>query len=251
MQSIRSLALRAPRSYCVKGTLLARQMATSPTVAPEQDSTKHVLRVMPLGGSITYGVGSSDGNGYRKALQDILGARGYRIEMVGSRTSGSMNNSANEGWPGRRIDQIRGKAIKSTAQFLPDIFLVNAGSNDCLQDHQIDSAHARLDALLEDLWRVGSPDATVILSTLVMAADPTVNERVLRVNEQIRELVSDNLATEVRRVVLADMYSSDGGLQLADLGPDGVHPNNEGYVKMARVWEKSYLLATWAGFIPS
>ena len=58
------------------------------------------LRIMPLGGSITYGVGSSTGNGYREPLFDILVAQGYSLDLVGSRRSGSMNNNHHEGWRG-------------------------------------------------------------------------------------------------------------------------------------------------------
>ncbi|KAL3490659.1 SGNH hydrolase-type esterase domain-containing protein [Aspergillus germanicus] len=208
---------------------------------------------MPLGGSITYGLGSSDGNGYRKALYDMLVARRHTVEMVGSRTSGSMVNNANEGWPGRRIDQIHAKALKSTAKFLPNIFTINAGSNDCLQEFEIGSAGARINSMLEGLWKAGLPDATVILSTLVVAADTSINERVLRVNDQIRGLVQKGRSSggdSNGNVFLADMYSSTGP-QLTDLIEDGIHPNDEGYVKMARIWTESIEKALLAGAICS
>jgi lysophospholipase L1-like esterase len=203
---------------------------------------------MPLGGSITYGIGSTDGNGYRKALYDMLVARGHAVEIVGSRNSGSMLNNANEGWPGRRIDQLHSKALKPTAKLLPNIFTVNAGSNDCLQDYEIDSAGDRLDAMLEDLWKTGLPDATVVLSTLVVAADATVNERVLRVNEQIRKLVELKQSVGGRRVFLADMYSS-AGPQVGDLVEDGIHPNDCGYDRMASIWADSIEKAARAGVL--
>jgi lysophospholipase L1-like esterase len=208
---------------------------------------------MPLGGSITYGLGSSDGSGYRKALYDMLVARGHAVEMVGSRNSGSMSSNANEGWPGRRIDQIHSKAIKSTVKLLPNIFTVNAGSNDCLQGFEIDSAGARIDAMLQDLWKTGLPDATVILSTLVVAVDPSVNERVLRVNDQIRGLVRERRRSggdSNGNVFLADMYSSTGP-QLTDLVEDGIHPNDEGYVKMAQIWTESIEKALIVGEVSS
>jgi lysophospholipase L1-like esterase len=204
---------------------------------------------MPLGGSITYGLGSTDGNGYRKALYDILTGRGHTIEFVGSRTSGSMPNGANEGWPGRRIDQIHTRAIKATARFIPNVFTVNAGSNDCLQNYEIDSAGARIDAMLEDLWKTGLPDATVVLSTLVVAADTSVNERVLRVNEQIRELVEKRRLAGEMNVFLADMYCSADGPQLGDLVEDGIHPGDGGYVMMARIWADSIEEAVRAGVL--
>lgn len=48
------------------------------------------LVLMPLGDSITFGFGSSDGNGYRAALYDSLVGAGATIDMVGSVQSGSM-----------------------------------------------------------------------------------------------------------------------------------------------------------------
>ncbi|KAL4993888.1 SGNH hydrolase [Aspergillus recurvatus] len=192
---------------------------------------------MPLGGSITYGVGSPDGNGYRKALYDMLVARGYTIEMVGSRRSGSMVNNHNEGWRGRRIDQIREKAKKPAARLLPNLLTVNAGSNDCLQDFEIPSAGARLDALIEDFWAL-APGATVILSTLLVTSNEQVNARVVRVNEQIRDLVRVKSAQN-KNILLAEMYSCVGAPRLRDLVDDGVHPNTDGYMKMATIWADS------------
>jgi hypothetical protein len=48
---------------------------------------------MPLGASITYGVGSTDGNGYRKYVRDHLVRAGYDVTMVGSRRAGTMENN--------------------------------------------------------------------------------------------------------------------------------------------------------------
>ena len=48
------------------------------------------LRVMPLGASITQGITSSDGNGYRKWLRSQLRWKGWRVNMVGSKMDGNM-----------------------------------------------------------------------------------------------------------------------------------------------------------------
>ncbi|KAH7242763.1 SGNH hydrolase-type esterase domain-containing protein [Fusarium tricinctum] len=190
------------------------------------------LRLMPLGGSVTYGVRSSDGNGYRKFLQDMLLAQGYQVRLVGSRKSGSMENNDNEGWRGYRLDQISTKARNSVATLSPDVFTINAGSNDCLQDYQIDTFGERMGNTLEYLWQA-SPLSTIILSTLLINADKQVNSRVVRVNSQIRDLV-ESKATEEKRIVLADMYSAPGP-ELHDL-VDGTHPHDAGYRKMAEIW---------------
>jgi hypothetical protein len=50
------------------------------------------LRVMPLGASITEGVGSekSGHNGYRKLLRSQLRWKGWNVNMVGSKQDGTM-----------------------------------------------------------------------------------------------------------------------------------------------------------------
>jgi len=50
------------------------------------------LRVMPLGASITQGVASTDGNGYRRHLRDKLRFEGWNVNMVGSQATGNMRD---------------------------------------------------------------------------------------------------------------------------------------------------------------
>ena len=50
------------------------------------------LRVMPLGASITEGVASSDGNGYRNHVRDVLRFNGWKVNMVGSKQNGRMKD---------------------------------------------------------------------------------------------------------------------------------------------------------------
>lgn len=55
-------------------------------------AAKFWLRVMPLGASITQGIQSSDGNGYRKHIRDQLRFAGWNVNMVGSKQDGNMND---------------------------------------------------------------------------------------------------------------------------------------------------------------
>ena len=48
------------------------------------------LRILPLGASITQGVASSSGNGYRKPLRDQLRSQGWKVNMVGTKRDGTM-----------------------------------------------------------------------------------------------------------------------------------------------------------------
>lgn len=186
------------------------------------------LRIMPLGASITYGDGSTDGNGYRPALRTLLTDDGNPVTYVGSRSLPDGND--NEGWPGYRIAQVHEKAQASVSTYLPNLVLVNAGTNDCVQDAEPDTAGERMLAMLEDVW-ADSSRGTIVLSTLLPNeyADGCVQD----VNQQFRDLVEAQQALS-RKVVLADMYS-DEGPTLEDL-VDGTHPGDEGFVKMANVW---------------
>lgn len=187
---------------------------------------------MPLGGSVTFGSGSSHGNGYREKLRQLLVENGYTIELVGSRKSGILRNNRNEGWRGFRIDQIHTKAEKSLPLLRPNVVMINAGSNDCIQRFEIDSIGKRMESLLEMTWGA-SPRSTIILSTLLANSDTSVEAEILRANAQYHDLVKQK-TDEGKRITLVDMHTA-AGPNIDDL-VDGVHPNDLGYQKMALLW---------------
>ncbi|KAJ4214596.1 hypothetical protein NW759_010151 [Fusarium solani] len=208
-------------------------------------ATKKPLRLMPVGGSVTYGVGSSDGNGYRQFLGDMLRADGYQVQFVGSRRSGSMTNGDNEGWRGYRIDQIDSKVRKCVSTLAPQVFTVNAGSNDCVQDFRMEALGLRMENMLEFLWQA-NPASVIILSTLLVNRDKDINSRVMDANDQFRKL-TELKAREGKKIVLADMNNSRGP-QLDDL-VDGTHPDDYGYKKMAAIWFNAIRRAREKGFL--
>ena len=200
---------------------------------------------MPLGGSVTFGIGSSDRNGYRKSLLEMLLSRNYEASMVGSRKSGSMDNNDHEGWRGYGIEQILSKAKMSLDVVSPNVFLINAGSNDCIQDFELESFGGRMDCLVEYLWQT-SPHSTIILSTLLVNLDKDVDSRVLHINDQIEDL-RERKAVQHKRMILVDMHSPEGP-QVEDL-VDGTHPNDIGYRKMANIWLGGIQEAVIRGFL--
>lgn len=157
-----------------------------------------------------------------------------------------MFNKCHEGWPGLRIDEIEKKARLSTSHLLPHVFALNAGSNDCLQNFELKEAGLRLESLLEYLWQT-SPDSTIILSTLVVSADERTNSNITYVNQQFRFLAQQK-AEEQKKIVLVDM-NCEAGPQV-DCLVDGIHPDNDGYGKMAKLWMDGILEALHKGFLP-
>ncbi|MFE4822216.1 ricin-type beta-trefoil lectin domain protein [Streptomyces sp. NPDC056704] len=88
-------------------TLVTAALGVTPAgVTPASATSTTPLRGMPLGDSITWGVGSSTDNGYRGPLWDKLAADGHPLDFVGTLRGGSMSDPDNEGHSGYRIDQI-------------------------------------------------------------------------------------------------------------------------------------------------
>ncbi|KAK3994266.1 carbohydrate esterase family 3 protein [Cladorrhinum sp. PSN332] len=187
------------------------------------------LRVMPLGASITQGVGSTDNTGYRKLLRQQLRFKGWKVNMVGSKRNGLMADSDNEGHPGRTIAQVH-DSFKQSRGLMPNLVLINAGTNDCARRINPAEAGLRLRALIDDIFS-SIPNVTVIVSTL--SPHKTDPDCAASVSQQYRDLVNSD-AYKSSRIGLADLHSA---IRVEKhLTSDGVHPNNEGYKVFASVW---------------
>ncbi|KAJ4385592.1 hypothetical protein N0V93_010021 [Gnomoniopsis smithogilvyi] len=223
------------------------------------------LHIMPLGASITYGYLSTDGNGYREDLLGLLNRGGNTaVKYVGFRQNGTMTNNFVEGWPGYRIDQVYSKAAQHVPEFLPNVVLLNAGTNDCVQNWNIKNttkqstaapamtANATIDVgtrmrmLVEDVlaW---SPNATVVMSTLILNKNLATNTLVNVANQQFRSVAAD-LQSAGQRVVLAEMITTAGGPNLTTMA-DRTHPNDVGYAMMADKWYEALTEAGTKGMI--
>ncbi|OBT56778.1 hypothetical protein VE04_04842 [Pseudogymnoascus sp. 24MN13] len=88
------------------------------------------------------------------------------------------------------------------------------------------------------LGQPGWDRTTIILSTLIPSANGDTEAPRGSVNDQYRNLVKDMQADGVR-IVLADMdppVAGNGWLSYSTDYGDPVHPNDQGYAKMAYVW---------------
>lgn len=84
-----------------------------------------------------------------------------------------------------------------------------------------------LDTLFDSI-----PGTTVILSTLLPNRREYKQRNAKMINEKYRQLVETRRKNH-DRIVLAEMA---GQITVDDLGPDGTHPSDDGYKKMAGVW---------------
>ena len=201
-----------------------------------------VIRIMPLGDSITYGANTA--GGYRLPLYNLLTQANYSVDFVGSETGNGASDLPDwdhEGHSGWWLSHSDGGIYQNVGKWLahvetPDVVLVHIGTND--------GGYATVDKLRALILRIHNlvPKTHIVATTLL--GRPTNNTGI---DEHIRnnfnpgvQPMVENLAQQGVPVHFLDMYSvldytHAEGAHPADLG-DGLHPSAQGYVKMAQAW---------------
>ncbi|TEB21836.1 FG-GAP repeat domain-containing protein [Coprinellus micaceus] len=189
---------------------------------------KRTYRIMPLGASITYGVGSTHGNGYRDRLFRLLERNGNVVNMVGTHPAGecTMEDKDTEGWSGFIIDEVAAKMRASMPVNRPNIATILVGTNDMTRNIDARNAPARLGGLIDELLNFPSP-TLVIVSSLPANGNPEAQERIEAYNDALRGVVRRRLIRG-RRVIFADCGRLAGVSDLVD----GTHPNDAAYERI-------------------
>lgn len=243
--------LLLPGTQTFKRLLLCLLLTACWTQADGQTS---VIRIVPLGDSITQGVGNDypeykGYDTYRRRLYRLLINAGYQVDFVGS-MSKMVNCGApahedfdpdHEGHFAWRTDHIingvsrgcrgAGKLSDWLKTYTPDIALVHLGTNDIFQRQSVDSTLNELRKIIRIL-RSDNNGVAVFLARILPVNDKDSNERIVRLNTRMDEVAAD-MDQPGSRVIIVDQYS--GFDPVADLF-DGVHPNLQGEEKMAQRW---------------
>jgi lysophospholipase L1-like esterase len=205
-------------------------------------------RIMPLGDSITFGIGARtpvfDQGGYRMELFRRARADGHAITFVGRQANGPMNivnepfPSAHEGYPGATINdgnnQLANRVDAAIAASDPDIILLMIGTNDV--NGNVNNPPDDLRNLINQITG-GAPDALLVVAQIVPTRTAGTNTRVQAYNTNVANLVRESAAAG-RHVALVDMFSAfvnDANFAMALLNDD-LHPSDTGYVVMAQTW---------------
>ncbi|MDE6519530.1 MAG: hypothetical protein K2K91_03590 [Ruminococcus sp.] len=253
-------------------------MNTVSEVSAEDDA----IKIMCIGDSITDGYTSEYVGSYRKFICHNLMTMGYNIDMVGAKESEwassytdeetgetwSFDND-NTGYSGYAIKEYSGRSgiyetLISTdclAKTKPDIVTLQIGTNDVIDNHDIDTAGERLEVLVDYILDNIPQDATLFISP-IPPLDPNRSEvydwfgnyrhssdwseqyddamakmnveiSLMQYNTQVMAVASKK-KQEGRNVVF-----SEAAFEITDVETqlfDGVHPNNAGYKAMGEKW---------------
>jgi lysophospholipase L1-like esterase len=179
---------------------------------------------MPLGDSITYGIGSTDNGGYRPALGRDLTATGFHVDFVGSEAAGPPGaDDDNEGHPGWTIRQLDRRVDGWLAADRPDIVLLHAGTNDLSRTTGRAQAPHRLGHLIDRI-RQDRPEALILVARIVGSNHPGRQRR------------TDAFNAGVSRVIAARRDPLVRIVDQAGVRAPMIHPNDAGYAAMAANW---------------
>ena len=163
--------------------------------------------VLPLGDSITLGVNGTN-EGYRGPLRVLLPV----LTFVGSQGTAPLLHEGHSGW---RIDQLQAVPIGH-----PTFVILHAGTNDAVQNHTAAQMLADMVTLL----------AGIPVGVRVFVAQIPTSTWATPAQQAVEVAFDAGLpALASRWVTIVDLR-----LDPADLS-DGVHPNDNGYTKMAQL----------------
>jgi lysophospholipase L1-like esterase len=195
-------------------------VAAAATAAPP-------LKIMALGDSITYGVGSLTSSSYRVDLLNRLNGVGMDVDFVGSQTSGAGGDDLqNEGHKGWTISQISEQIDRWLSTYTPDVVLLMIGTNDTARSLDLATAPGRLSALITRL-RTTNPAGHVFVAKIPGVKEAGGQARADAFNARIPAIV----AAQGSHVHLVDQSTVDG-LDLRD----NLHPDDVGFAKMSYNW---------------
>lgn len=227
---------------------------TPPVFGPDGE-----IRILCLGDSRTEGMGDTnpangapDWNGYRKPLLDLLRGPGekHSAVMVGTQIDGSAR-IPHEGWAGKTIGYLTGLVRNGvldnpppTNDGPPHIVIVQAGANDAGNGRTPEQMLADMGTLLGEILAVSSNLRVVLCEEILESG--TVNHQ-LTVNSLYQQAFNAGLPDLIGQVDPNRISLVRCGDITQDDLFDGVHPNHNGYRKMA-----TYIYASgmppWLGF---
>jgi len=205
-----------------------------------------------MGASVVYGLLSSDGNGFRLGLQNLLEANGTQTTMVGTQRSGNMSDNHHEAYQAMTIDGFNNKTYHSGAYDLDaNVILVLIGTNDCwyVKNGNSSAADPRLESGIGAALRFGNllgsikthaPEALVLASTLPRNKNQWEDRCIQGFNSHLPAVVQDAVE-KGQQVRLVDMYDV---VPLDEFHSDGTHPTDHGYQLMAHQWYSAVSNAT-------
>lgn len=230
----------------------------------EGNKPTRTVKIMAVGDSITDGYSEQDG--YRKYFYHrLVDQKKYSIDMVGSKDWGSSAtwdfddgtysyDPANTGYSGYTIQSYQynnqnrigifetissGEKKDIIQTTSPEIVLLMIGTNDIMDSYKMDEIQARLQALVDEIYRQKSDVTLMIMSPLPIDApvsgwlqQDTMNTNIKTCMTAIKKIVDAEKAAGKKCEYLATNELFTKQTDYTAYLNDYCHPNRAGYTLM-------------------
>ena len=229
--------------FCISAILASGLAACTPhsagttplaTANPENPNDKGlaesaILKIYPLGDSITRGI---DDSGYRTYLYKLLEAQGIPFHFVGTLVNGpawlpEKNHDGHNGW---KINDLIQNTDAWLETYKPDVILLMIGANDIEADDTLATVEVHYRTLLSQII-AKAPTAQIYVSEVSLIRALEWDQQAQRLNADLPAIVSEfaNKGGNVKLVPMHDILSLDQ-IDVLD------HPTPAGNEKMAARW---------------
>jgi lysophospholipase L1-like esterase len=173
--------------------------------------------IIAFGDSITYGTGSKTG-GYPPRLQQIIEQSGKPCTIY------------NQGVPSERTYQGIERIDEVLNTIPADAILIMEGTNDIRSRFPIQTTRLNLQLMIDKAKAKGVEPILATLTPSNQAHSEVLIPKLY--NPMIRKLAKDN------NITLVDQFTAIEKKWQA-LTLDGIHPNDDGYLYLAKTWNKT------------
>jgi lysophospholipase L1-like esterase len=205
------------------------------------------ITIMPLGDSITLGIGPSyptaDLNGYRQDLYLDLVSSGYDVNFVGQYSNGTFLEKQHEGASGATAADIASIVYSRLVAYPADIILLHIGTND------LSTNTSGVENILNEIdrWETARGRTVVVILARIInrscSTDPSPcpeSEITSQFNVNLGKMAQrriNDLGDRLRIVNMENIANFDYRLTSAggDMSDD-LHPDVSGYEKIAVNW---------------
>ncbi|HVH07574.1 MAG TPA: GDSL-type esterase/lipase family protein [Myxococcota bacterium] len=187
------------------------------------------VKVMAIGDSLTVGIGSSRGGGYRAPFWEHMRDAGIEVDMVGGKVDGPETfDNRHQGYAQMPLHELSAGVFDKVRSYEPDFVLLLAGSDEVGTSHFSPHAFAaNLDVMIDRVFTAKS-DVKLLIATLPPAKFGKKQGAKRAVNELLRRTVRER-AARGQAVYLVDAFAAiDPQREMAD----AAHPNDAGYERI-------------------
>jgi len=195
-------------------------------------------KIMPLGDSITRGMGGDEPyTGYRDDLANLLSNEGVNFDFVGSQTDGDSTvfDVDHEGHGGWRADRILDSLDTWLDTYNPQFVLLHIGTNDISDKESNESTINEIESIVDKIYNKNN-DNKILLCSLIPRKD-SKDGITTELNELIKDLYYQkrDLGYKIYYVGQNEVFKANDNWA-TDYMIDDVHPNDTGYNVMAQVY---------------